>query len=563
MLTVLYIVLMIGGLIFVHELGHYLVARRLGVHVVEFSIGFGPKLFGFKGKQRYPGLPPTEYIIAALPLGGYVRMLGADPTEDVPAEVREWALNFKPVWRRFLIALAGPAFNLILPLVLFFFVGLSIDTTTPSIVGTVDPGRPAWQAGIRPGDRITEVAGEPVSYFYEEMAPAIEAWPAQEIDIAWERLGEPMRARITPRAEQQNVIPRVPVLAETVGKIGVGDRYVEPIVAVAPGSVAAAAGLRTWDRIVSVDGHAETYLARVLQRIETARDRPVELGVLRYSADQRVGNFAFSVGDVERVTLPAAGGGPADRGLSTSECVVHRVMPGSPAAKTGEIAPGDRIVAIDGNPCDAWLFAELQLSQKKKGEEIVLTLSRDGEKRDVKVAKTEVAWPLDLQPENKELVLGIETLYALGRPAQIPIDGRLGYAAAFMLRSTGDALKKTVATLGGLFTGKVSVDQGLGGPVLIAQITARVADRGLAEFFGWMAVLSVSLGLINLLPIPVLDGGTIMFLAIEGIRRKPVSMRLRMIATYAGLAFIVVLMVIVFRNDLNRCGPGMMLGLWP
>ncbi len=238
-------------------------------------------------------------------------------------------------------------------------------------------------------------------------------------------------------------------------------------------------------------------------------------------------------------------------------------MPGSPAAKTGEITPGDRIVAIDGNPCDAWLFAELQLSQKKEGEEIVLTLSRDGQQKDVKVAKTEVAWPLDLQPENKELVLGVETLYALGRPAQIPIDGRLGYAASFMLRSTGDALKRTVATLGGLFTGKVSVDQGLGGPVLIAQITARVADRGIAEFFGWMAVLSVSLGLINLLPIPVLDGGTIMFLAIEGIRRKPVSMRLRMIATYIGLAFIVVLMVIVFRNDLNRCGPGMMLGLWP
>lgn len=561
MLSVLYIILMIGGLIFVHEFGHYLAARRLGVHVVEFSIGFGPRLWTIKGKQRDPALPPTEYVIAALPIGGYVRMLGADPTEEVPEEVHAWALNFKPVWRRLIISLAGPAFNLLLPFIVFFFVGLATDATLPSVAGTVDPGHPAWAAGIRPGDRITEVAGEPVRYFVEEMAPVIEDHPDQEIDIAWDHLGEIKRSKITPRARVQELVPGSSVMARTVGKIGVGATFVEPIIAVTPGSPAEDAGLRTWDRIVTVDGVAEPYLTRALQRIEAAADRPVELGVVHYRPEVS-GNLALGLGAVDEITLPPAAGA-ADRGVFSAECVVARTMPGSPADKAG-VRPMDRILAVDGNPCDSWLFTGDYLSRKKVGEDFTLTIDRGGEPVELTLAKVEVPWPRDLQPDFKRAIHGIETRYATSDPAPIPIDNRFGYAINYMLSRTGQALRSTVGILGGLFTGKVSVKQGLGGPVLIAQITARAASNGLEDFFKLMAVLSVSLGLINLLPIPVLDGGTIMFLAIEGIRRKPVSMRLRMIATYVGLAFIVILMVIVLRNDLNRCtGVGMLGGLWP
>lgn len=562
MLTVLYIVLMIGGLIFVHELGHYLAARRLGVHVVEFSIGFGPRLWTIKGKQKNPALPPTEYIIAALPVGGYVRMLGADPTEEVPDEVHAWALNYKPVWRRFVISLAGPGFNLLLPLVVFFFVGLATDATMPSVAGTVDPGHPAWAAGIRPGDRITEVAGEPVRYFAEEMAPLIEDHPGEEIDIAWEHLGEIRRGKITPRARVQELIPGSSVMARTVGKIGVGATFVEPIIAVTPGSQAEAAGLRTWDRIVTIDGEAEPYLTRALQRIEAAAGRAVELGVVRYHPEV-AGNLALALGDVEKVTLPPATGA-ADRGVFSAECVVEHAMPGSPADKAG-VRRGDRILAVDAQACDSWLFTGDYLDRKKVGEDFTLTLDRAGERVTATLAKVEVPWPMDLQPDAKRAIHGIETRYATSDPAPIPVENRFSYAIDTMLSRTGQSLQTTVGILGGLFTGKVSVKEGLGGPVLIAQITARAASNGLESFFKLMAVLSVSLGLINLLPIPVLDGGTMMFLAIEGIRRKPVSMRVRMIATYMGLAFIVVLMVIVLRNDLNRgCGGvGMLGGFWP
>lgn len=550
MIEVLYIALMIGGLIFVHELGHYLVARWMGVHVVEFSIGFGPKIASFKAKSRHPHLPPTEWVISALPVGGYVKMLGADPTEDVPAEVRDVALNFKPVWRRFLIAVAGPAFNLVLPLFLFFFVGLSIGTALPSVVGTVDQGGPAWDAGIRPGDRIVEVAGEPVSYFSEDMARAIEAHPGAEIAIAWERLGGVQRGRITPRAEEREIIPGV--LSEEQGKIGVGLAFSLPIIGVEAGSVAEAAGLRPWDRVVTVDGEAEPYLERVFARLEAAADRPVELGVVSWD-ERPEGNLGLALGTARTVTLPAAEGDPR-RGLFNGDCLVHRVVPGSPGSK--ELARGDRILAVDGAACTSWLFASYAIANKKK-EPFTLTVARGGEVRDVTLAQVEVPWPVDLRPENTALIHGIETVYAVGNPEPIPIDDRLGYAAGFMVRRTAGALVGTVAVIAGLFTGKVSVKEGLGGPVLIAQLTTRAAEAGWATFFNMMALLSISLGLINLLPIPVLDGGTIMFLAIEGIRRKPVSMRARMIATYVGLAFIVVLMVIVLRNDLNRCMPGM------
>ena len=550
-MTVLYIALMIGGLIFVHELGHYLFARWLGVHVVEFSIGFGPKIAGFKGKQRHPHLPPTEYILSALPVGGYVRMLGADPSEEIAPETRDVALNFKPVWRRFLIALAGPVFNLLLPILLFFSVGLSVDQTLPSVIGTVDPGGPADRAGIRPGDRIVEVAGEPVRYFSEDMARAIEDHPGVEIDIAWERLGALQRARITPRAEERDIIPNV--LTQRKGRIGVGASFALPIIAVADGSPAALAGLRTWDRVVTVDGQPEPYLHRVLARIAAAPDRPVALGVIRHTPSE-VSNLTLALGAPHVITLPPAAPGAApDRGVSSGECVVHRLVPGSPAAASGQIAPGDRLVAIDGAPCTSWVFADYALRAKKKAP-VTLTFTRGAAPpTTVTLAAAEVPWPLDLNPDHKVLIHGLETLFAIADPDPIDVDNSLTYALAYTVRNTSHALIGTAAALGGLFSGDIGLKEGLGGPVLIAQLTTRAAEQGWEQFLNLMAVLSVSLGLINLLPIPILDGGTLLFLAIEGVRRKPVSMRARMIATYIGLAFIVILMVIVFRNDLDRC----------
>ncbi len=550
-MSILYIALMIGGLILVHELGHFLVARGLGVHVVEFSIGFGPRLWSFKGKQANPKLPPTEYQIALLPVGGYVRMLGADPGEEIDPEVRGVALNYKPVWRRLLIALAGPAFNLILPFILFFLVGLSIGEAPPSIVGDVSYGAPAWEAGIRPGDRITEVDGEPVALF-SELADEVEEHPDEPVEIAWDHLGQERRAVVTPRATDVEVIPEV--LSMTRGRIGVSLAHAGPIIGVQEGSLAAAAGLSSWDLVVTVDGEPERYLHRVLARIAENPGREIALGVLRY--DRRsTSNLALGMAAPHRVTLPPASAGDPSRGIFSAECLVHAVIPGSPADRAG-LARGDRILDLDGRECTSWVFAQHYLGQRR-ADGVTLQVARGERVLSLSVKAAEVLWPADLQPQRRVTIYGLQPLVAWRSPEPVAIDDGFGYAVDYMMAESGDAMLKTLAVLGGLLSTKVGIEEGLGGPALIAQLTTRAAERGWEQFLRLMAMLSVSLGLINLLPIPILDGGTILFLAIEGVRRKPVSMRVRMIATYAGLAFVVLLMVIVTRNDLQRCSLGM------
>ena len=148
-MSAIYFLLLLGGLIFFHELGHFLVAKLSGVRVLTFSIGFGPALL----RKKYGD---TEYKLAAVPLGGYVRMHGDEPDSVVPEDEREFAFNYKPLWKRTLIVLAGPVFNLILPVVVFFFMFLTHTQLYPAYIGAVTEGGPAWHAGLRAGDTVTQ-----------------------------------------------------------------------------------------------------------------------------------------------------------------------------------------------------------------------------------------------------------------------------------------------------------------------------------------------------------------------------------------------------------------------
>ncbi|MCA9514000.1 MAG: site-2 protease family protein [Myxococcales bacterium] len=553
-MSVVYIALMIGGLIFFHELGHYLVARWMGVHVVEFSIGFGPRVFNFKQKQTRATLPPTEWSIALLPVGGFVKMLGADPMEDVPAEIRDVALNFKPVWRRFLIALAGPLFNLILPFIIFFFVGLGTSTAPSSVMGDVNPGGPAWAAGIRPGDRITAVGGEEVRT-WGEFSGAVQEYPDKDVEIRWDRLGEAKSAIVHPVAETRDIIPNV--MTETQGRVGVTNSFGLSILHIEPGSPAEKAGLRDLDAVVTVNGQRERYLYRVLGLIEASPEQPITLGVLSF-AERSVGGVGVALATPRTITLPPAVGGDPLRGIRSGACVVSRVSPRSPAAKAG-LRTGDRITSYDGWECASWLFAANYL-EERRGKAVKLTWERGGEQLAGELAAAQVPWPAPLQPDRKVYFTGLDVVLGSELPDDVEIDDRFGFAVGYMADRSFGAMIGTLAVLGGLFSGKVSIKDGLAGPAMIMRLTADAAEQGAEQFFKLMAMLSVSLGLINLLPIPVLDGGQILFLAIEGVRRKPVSMRLRMVATYIGLAFIVVLMVVVLRNDIDRCAG--IIGLW-
>ena len=575
---ILFFVLMIGVLILVHEWGHYLLARAMGVHVIEFAIGVGPKIMKLKGKQRKVGdqeLPRTEFTIGALPFGGFVRMLGTDPHEVVPPEIEAVSFNARPVWRRFLIMIAGPAFNILLALVIYFAAGLGTSTLPSSLMGSVDYSGPASQAGLRPGDRIVAIDGEEISYFWE-IVKTIEAkvqegdknattgeptFTGVPFELTWERHGERTTRTVKPIVFMKEDVTGVPALGTSpVGRIGVKQVNIMPLIAVLPGSPAEAAGLRNWDRIVAVDGVAVDLLPLTMDALYRASGKPVKVAALGYE-DASANGVALAVAAARVVELPAAAKAaegdtapPAtdgSRGIYSAECLVHGVVPGSPAAKAG-VMKGDRLMSFEGVECLGWDFFEQRIVVAgAKGGALVLQRGQDTIK--TTLAMGEIAWPDELRKEATMPVHGIEVLFRDAPIEYIENTDRVTYAFHYMGEGITGAVTSVVSTLGALFSGRAKLKDSVMGPGGMAQLAAMSVERGWAWFFALMAGFSVSLGIMNLLPIPILDGGQILFLAIEGVRRKPVSMRVRMIATYAGLAFVILLMIIVTRNDIERC----------
>ncbi len=632
-MSIIYFALLLGGLIFFHELGHFLLARWMGVHVVTFSIGFGPTVFSFKGRRKSDLVEPTEYVIAALPLGGYVRMLGDDPTEDVDDGLKELSFQTKPIWRRFLIVAAGPAFNLVLPFFVFFFLHLSHSELAPSSVGTVVYDGPAWNAGVRSGDRITSIDGKEVKYWWQ-VTDYISDRPGETFELGVERGGEQINLTITAEGRTRVESAELDIVKER-GRIGISATYTKPIIAVRRGSAAEKAGLRSWDKVVSVNGEPISRFSDLERTLMEKPSENVSLAVIRYEDTVSTG-LSLGVGKGIRFVLPKGGGEPL-RGITNSELLIRSVVPGSPAAKIG-LKPGDRVLDLDGKRYPTWGFlldrigsapkdSEFQLRWERESDTSVTQSFRGQAARDGLGAKLEaissnsssgfsfkvrsvdsdsladrlglqagdeiarmgdqtfkstdaleralselegetvlhysrtlrqakfklatISAPERLQPDKKIKLFGASVFSQQGIPDAIENDQAISYAFHHCVTRTMRAIELNFTAIIGLFSGKVPLKE-LGGPILIGQLAAETEDRGWAYFFRLMVWLSVSLGLINLLPIPILDGGHILFLAIEGIRRKPVSLRTRQVATYLGFAFIILLMVLVFKNDIER-----------
>ncbi len=531
-------VLLLGALVFVHELGHFLFAKAVGVKVLRFSIGFGPALVSFTRGE-------TEYRIAALPLGGYVKMAGEVPGEDATPEDEARSYLAQTPWKRMLIVVAGPAFNLVFPLLIFFAVIVSYPQPSTAVLRVV-PGMPAAEAGIRVGDVVTEVDGKPVRSL-EEMQWALVGRAGQRTSIVVQRDGQRVPLVVTPSGEGAS---------RGRGLVGIAPNRAPPVVGVQTGGPAERAGVRTLDRVLSVDARPVADLPSLEQAVAAASGPELTLQLLR-RVPAEVPGLEATVPEVDTVKVPRGEGtGMAAFGLSPADVYsllyVGRVIPGSAAADAG-LVRGDRVEAIDGKLVRSREQLLRRLGELKE-RPFRLTWVHDGATRDAEL-RLRPAKPTGdgTGADGEAFELGIR--FESGTPGDRGSDAKVhvgpGLALVTAAHRLGEAVADTAAGLAKLVTGQVSF-KNVGGPIMIYGIAGKAAQAGLDYFLNLMALISVNLGLINLVPIPALDGFQLLSAGWEAVRRRPIPMRAREIANAVGIVALIVLMVLVCVNDLTR-----------
>jgi len=422
-MTLVYFLIVIGILVFVHEFGHFVMAKRSGVRVEKFSLGMGPKLVGYKKGD-------TEYVISALPLGGYVKMAGENPDEEPTGSPDEF--QSKTVWQRAKIAATGPLTNILLAFIVMPFVFM-IGTYSegPAKVGYVEQGSPAEQAGFMAGDVIEEIDGRHINDWVKALS-LIAVNPDTDVTVTVDRQGEKKTFTLRPT---------------TATELKIGNSGLVP-------------------------------------------DIPAEIGGLRQ---------------------------------------------GLPAEKAG-FQIHDKIISVDGKTIYHWnQFSTLV--KESKGKKLTLVVERNGVRMEKSVTPIE---------DGGRFVIGVEPIINL-------VFKKYGFFPSIRLGfdKTLEAIDLTVMTLRKLLTFNLSIKT-LGGPVMIAQMSGQAAAAGLSTFLSLLAMISISLGILNLLPIPILDGGLILFLVIEAIRKKPLSRRTMEIAQSIGAAVLITLIAVVSYNDLMR-----------
>jgi regulator of sigma E protease len=533
-------VVLLSVLIFVHELGHFLVAKACGVRVLKFCLGFGSPVrigrFRLAWKRGH-----TEYAIAWFPLGGFVKMLGENPDEEEDPETRahpDETLGSKPLWQKLAIVFAGPAMNLLLPVVVFMgtlFVGMPRPEAG---IGGIEAGSPAVRAGVEPGDRVVAIGGQEISW-WGDVDDASRERPGGELAVEIERAGE--RRSLVLSLDQRNGLDDFGT-AETVGWSGLGHARPKAMLGVPDGdSPAHAAGLRSGDRIGAVDGDPiEDWNALARRYAAAPAGSRLELSVERGAeeAPERL-----------RVEVPVLGSIGA-LGVLPANVLVSGVSPDSAAERAGILA-GDLVISVDGAPVTSFLsFAETVRSSG--GQALDIAYARDGEARRV-VIQPELR-TIEIGPglEDSRYLVGI-TAAAATLPGAFAIDRERN-----PLRALPRAVEMTVSItgtflrgLGKIVTGEVSRNQ-IAGPIGIATIAGGSWERGWENYLMTMVLISINLGILNLLPIPVLDGGQALLFLVEGVKRSPISLRTRLAVQQIGLTVLALLMGMAFWNDISR-----------
>ena len=548
--SVVGMVVLLGGLIFFHEFGHYGVAKLFGVKVEVFSLGFGKKIL-----KRTVG--ETEYCLSLIPLGGYVKLMGDDPYKGVPADEAERAFCTQALYKRFLIVAAGPIANLLLAYALFtavFWVGKPMQGPT---IGDVVLQSPAWQAGLLPQDKVLTVDGLEIAT-WNELEESLEKREGEEVVLTVQRGSETVDLPVT----VNQVSSRNPYGEDVlVGGIkGIAPYPSQPMVAVSnPESPAYQAGIRTGDVILEIGDKELQFYSQLNPTLAEVWDSPksVPVKVKRFPVGKPDDFKEVSYTLALPQAPPEAELGPlglsAALGLYPSEVAVQMVTPESPAEKGG-LQPGDRISKIGDEPIYSFEGIVDQVQEwGKKGQSVNVQLERAGRTLilNLKPEKTVREDPLTRKDVEKYM-LGFAPRMAFHEGEVVTLQIRsVGAVIQKAFSETNLLAERMVISIWKLLTGQISV-KNLGGPVLIATVAGKSLDAGIIPFIQMMALISINLFLLNLLPVPILDGGHLLFFMIEGVKGKPVSIRTMEIANQAGMVLILMLVGLTLFNDISR-----------
>lgn len=542
-------ILLLGPLVFVHEFGHYLFAKLFNVRVDIFSMGFGPKIFKKKWGE-------TEYCVSAIPLGGYVKLFGQDPTEVIDSKNKHRSLNAQEAWKRFLIFIGGPLFNFLFAIFVFSVLLVVGEPHVAAVVDRVVPSSYAEKAGFRSGDVVTAIDKKVVTKF-EEVNQIILDAPGKELVFRVKRGADVKELKATPKAE-----PGFSIYGEAVdvGEIeGLTPFGRHPVLGVSsPNSDVAKAGIKTSDEIVTLNGkpvkNFESFEKEIAQINSNPTIKQFTLGIMPH---------AFDYWEPENKPLPSKSASKEitlknrplkELGVFSSELFVYSVIAGSPAEKAG-LKAGDRLISVDGDVLHS--FSQLRGFVQRAGEQrgkMELVLERAGKKISFEVIpnSNEVTGPSG-QPA-KQFVIGVYPLFVQSEPTMF--FERIFNPFTLTVESWSRALDlsaKTLVSIKKLVTRQVSMGT-LGGPILIGKLAGDSMQRGVSSFLKVMALISISLAIFNILPVPILDGGHIFLLLVEVIRGKPITLRQSEVVQQIGLTFIVFLLVVVLLNDFSRVG---------
>lgn len=542
-MDLLYFALLCSVLIFVHELGHFLFAKIFGVKVLTFSIGFGPKILRIRGRE-------TEYCLGLLPLGGFVKMLEENRQEAILPEDKHRTFEAQSLYKRIVIVLAGPAMNVLFPVLIYFAVFAGNTRSLPSTVGVVLPGHPA-EGKLEEGDRILEIDGERVTTF-AEVHRIVRDSPGKELKLKVFRDNAYVDVAIVPEEKE---IKKPLDMIEKVGEIGIKPSRPAAVIGVGrTDSPAYRAGLRTFDLVTEVRGRP----VKTFEDLEDVlRDNRGETVPVTYLRPVRFDNALGSAADMavfeSGVAALTPDGGHGDlfarTGMERADLYVADVPEGS-APYLADLRAGDRITEVDRVEVRTWsMFVDTMFAAPEKPHKI--SWLRNGQTRSGTIQLRREEWIDEYGERRPRFLLRIANWAPVVPEPMIDNPSSLKQALVAAVEETYDVTRMIVVGIARILDGSVSLST-LGGPITIYDVVGEEAHKGVSYFVWAMGVISINLGLVNLLPIPLLDGGHLLFFAFEAVLRRPLPLRVREIASLVGLLLLVGLMGIAFKNDIER-----------